>query len=177
VLSARGWEVDPDPWAVLFRPVTSADKEHHDPLTSTLETDDDIADRVAVQFAAFQHSTFTVTRWHQMASGPGYDKRFDLLRRDHSGAPVAGATGWLAQAGRVGILEPVGTHRDHVGAGHGKAVSLAVIAALARAGASGVNVQTPMSNAAALATYQACGLRVVDRVHAMVRRGSDTSTG
>jgi GNAT superfamily N-acetyltransferase len=175
VLSARGWEIDPDPWAVLFRPVSSADGGHHDPLTTTLETGDDVADRVAVQFAAFEHSTLTVPRWHQMAGGPGYDRRFDLLRRDESGVPVAGGTGWLPQTGRVGILEPVGTHRDHVGQGHGRAVSLAVIAALARAGASGVAVQTPLSNVAALATYQACGMRVVERLHAMVRRSSDTS--
>lgn len=137
LLSTRGWHIDPDPWAVLYRPLSTEDGEYDDPLTPTLATDADIADRVDVQFAAFEHSTFTVSRWHQMAAGPAYDRSLDLLRRDESGTPVAAATGWLAGPGLVGILEPVGTHRDHVGAGHGTAVSRAVFAALARAGAVG----------------------------------------
>ncbi len=36
------------------------------------------------------------------------------------------------------------------------------MAALASAGASGVRVLTPASNAAAVATYESCGLRQVD---------------
>jgi len=43
------------------------------------------------------------------------------------------------------------------------------MAALARAGASGVKVFTPASNAAALATYESCGMRHVDWATALVR--------
>lgn len=168
-LAGHGWEVSPDPWAVLFRPLSPSDGDYEDPMTRPLSSDQDIADRVAVQFAAFEHSTFTVYRWRQMATGPGYEADLDLLRRDGAGTPVAAATGWLAGADRVGILEPVGTHRDHVGAGHGKAVTLATIAALARAGASGVSVQTPLSNVSAVRAYQSCGMGIVEHLHPMTR--------
>jgi GNAT superfamily N-acetyltransferase len=168
LLSARGWELDPDPWALLYRSLSSVDGDDDDPLSRPLDGDQDIADRVAVQRSAFQGSTFTVERWHQMAGGPGYDASLDLLRRTPEGAPAAAATGWSAGDGRCGILEPVGTHPHHSGRGHGRAVSLAVIAALARRGASGVTVATPLSNDAAVRTYQSCGLRIVERTQAMM---------
>jgi GNAT superfamily N-acetyltransferase len=169
LLSASGWQLDPDPWVALYRPLTETDGEHVDAWSSTLESPHDVADRVAVQRSAFQGSTFTVDRWHQMAAGPGFDPAFELLRRDKDGRPVAAATGWSAGAGKCAILEPVGTHREHTGAGHGKAVSLAVIATLARGGASGVTVHTPASNAAAVRTYESCGLRQVELTQAMTR--------
>lgn len=169
LLSATGWKLDPNPWVALYRPLTEADGVYADPWSSTLESPDDVADRVAVQRSAFERSTFTVDRWHQMAAGPGFDPAFDLLRRDDDGRPVAAATGWSAGVGKSAILEPVGTHPEHVRAGHGKAVSLAVIAALARGGASGVTVYTPASNSAAVRTYEACGLRQVEITHAMTR--------
>lgn len=169
LLSARGWRLDPDPWAVLYKPLSAVDGEYADPLTGPLRHDKDIADRVEVQRSAFTGSTFTVPRWRQMASGPGYDPSLDLLRRDAAKVPVAAATGWSAGTGKSGILEPVGVQRDVAGRGHGKAVSMAVIAALARAGASGVTVHTPMSNPAAIRTYEGCGLRQVETTQAMYR--------
>lgn len=169
LLSANGWQLDPDPWVALYRPLTEADGAYVDARSSTLESAQDVTDRVAVQRSAFKGSTFTVDRWHQMAAGPGFDPAYEYLRRDDDGRPVAAATGWSAGRGKCAILEPVGTHPDHVGAGHGKAVSLAVIAALARGGASGVTVYTPASNAAAVRTYESCGLRQVEITHAMTR--------
>jgi GNAT superfamily N-acetyltransferase len=169
VLSSRGWTVDPDIWTVLYRPLTSADGAFDDPQSRPLADSRDIADRVAVQRSAFSGSTFTVQRWHQMAAGPGYDAAFDLLRRADDGTPAAAATGWSAGPGRCGILEPVGTSPDSAGHGHGRAVSRAVIAALARAGASGVAVHTPLSNATAVRAYESCGLRQVELTTDLVR--------
>jgi ribosomal protein S18 acetylase RimI-like enzyme len=162
VLSSRGWTVDTDVWTVLYRPLSRADAADDDPLSRPLADDRDIADRVEVQRSAFERSTFTVERWRQMAAGPTYDASLDLLRRADDGTPVAAATGWSAGPGKCGILEPVGTHPDSAGHGHGRAVSRAVIAALARAGASGVAVHTPLSNTAAVRAYEACGLRQVE---------------
>ena len=170
LLSAAGWVVDTDPWVILYRPLTAADGEYVDELATIVTSDRDVADRVEVQRAAFERSTFTVARWHQMAAGPTYDSKLDWLRRTHDGEPAAGATGWSAGPGKCGMLEPVGTHPDHRGAGHGLAVSRAAIAALARAGASGVTVHTPADNAAAVATYRACGLRPVEYTHGMARQ-------
>jgi ribosomal protein S18 acetylase RimI-like enzyme len=169
LLSGAGWQLDPDPWVALYRPLTVDDADVDDPLTTRLRNDEDVADRVAVQRAAFAGSTFTVTRWHQMAAGPGFDPAFEFLRRTVDGVPVAAATGWSAGPGKCAILEPVGAHPEHSGVGHGRAVSQAVIGALARSGASGVTVHTPASNSAAVRTYESCGLRQVDVTQAMMR--------
>jgi ribosomal protein S18 acetylase RimI-like enzyme len=166
-LIAHGWELDPDPWAAMYRPLAAVDAALGVALAESVATDGDVADRVDVQFSAFEHSTFTVQRWHQMAAGPGFRRDLDLLRRDADGVPVAGATAWTAGPGRVGILEPVGTHRDHVRQGHGRAVVLAAIGALARAGASGVSVQTPLSNDTAIHAYVRAGLQVVDHLRGL----------
>jgi ribosomal protein S18 acetylase RimI-like enzyme len=170
VLSSRGWTVDDDTWTVLYRALSPADADGDDPHSRPLADDHDIADRVEVQRSAFTGSTFTVERWHQMAAGPGYDPALDLLRRAADGTPVAAATGWSAGPGRCGILEPVAAHPDSAGHGHGRAVSRAVIAALARAGASGVAVHTPVSNTGAVRAYEACGLRQVELTTDLVRR-------
>jgi GNAT superfamily N-acetyltransferase len=170
-LSSRGWTVDPDPWTVLYRPLSRGDGVFDDPQSRPLADPRDIADRVAVQRSAFSASTFTVPRWHQMAAGPGYDAALDLLRRADDGSATAAATGWSAGPGRCGILEPVGTSPDQAGHGHARAVSRAVIAALARAGASGVAVHTPLSNATAVRAYEACGLRQVELTTDLVRPG------
>jgi GNAT superfamily N-acetyltransferase len=175
VLSSAGWVIDPDPWVILYRPLTGADGEYVDEQATTLTSDEDIADRVAVQRSAFEKSTFTVARWHQMAAGPTYDPGLEWLRRTRDGEPAAGATGWSAGPGKCGMLEPVGTHPDHRREGHGVAVSRAAIAALARAGASGVTVHTPADNAAAVAAYRACGLRPVEYTYSMVRPPTGTA--
>lgn len=172
MLSAAGWVIDPDEWVLFYRPLGAADAAHDDPLSRPTESDADIADRVRVQRSAFARSTFTVERWQQMAAGPGFDPALDFLRRDADGTPVAAATGWMAGPGKVAILEPVGADPAHAGQGHGKAVSHAVIAALAHAGASGVTVVTPASNVAAVRAYQSCGLRPVERMHALMRPAS-----
>jgi GNAT superfamily N-acetyltransferase len=169
-LSSRGWTMDPDTWTVLYRPLTASDAGDDDPQSHPLADDADIADRVDVQRSAFEGSTFTGQRWHQMAAGPGYDPTLDLLRRSDDGTPVAAATGWSAGPGRCGILEPVAAHPDFAGHGHGRAVSRAVIAALARAGASGVAVHTPLANAGAVRAYEACGMRQVELTTDLERR-------
>lgn len=169
LLVSRGWQVDPDAWVLLYRRLSGADGEFDDRFSAPLRSDTDVADRVWVQTRAFARSSFTTARWRQMAAGPGFDPAFEYLRRDLDGAPVAAATGWSAGPGKVAILEPVGTDREHTGHGHGRAVSSAVIAALARAGASGVSVSTPASNPAAVRTYESCGLRSVELLHALHR--------
>lgn len=169
LLSARGWSMDPDSWVALYRPLTPADSRSDDTFNAELTGDTDVRDRVAVQRAAFVGSSFTPQRWRQMASGPTFHPTLELLRRSTEGIAVAAATGWMAGPGRCGILEPVGTDPDHSGQGHGSAVSAAVIAAMARRGASGVTVITPCTNTAAVATYERCGLRQVEILHAMVR--------
>jgi GNAT superfamily N-acetyltransferase len=174
-LSARGWTLDPEPWVVLYRPLSASDADLGDPQVRPVQESHDVADRVAVQRAAFEGSTFTVEAWHRMSATAAYDPALDLLARDSDGTPVAAATAWSAGPGRSAILEPVGSHPEHRGGGHGRRVVLAALGALARAGASGVTVHTPADNRVAVAAYESCGLRRLHSTEAMVR-DAQTST-
>jgi ribosomal protein S18 acetylase RimI-like enzyme len=159
-LVRRGWSVDPDPWVLLYRDLIPGDHAH-DPTSRPLDGPADVEARVGLQRAAFT-STFTVPKWEQMTGGPSYDPRFEMVTWTPDGEPAAAATGWFAGPGRCAILEPVGTRPEHRGKGYGTRVNLAVMAALAEAGASGVRVKTPVSNAPAVAAYESCGLRQID---------------
>ena len=171
-LLAAGWSADPDPWVVLHKDLGPADAEHDDPGTRPVHGPSDVEERVAVQRSAFSPgSTFTPALWEQMAAGPTYEPRFEMVARTPDGVPAAAATGWFAGPGATAILEPVGTHHDHQRRGYGRRVNLAVMAALARAGASGIRVHTPASNQAAVRAYESCGLRQVDWTTAVTRGG------
>jgi ribosomal protein S18 acetylase RimI-like enzyme len=115
--------------------------------------------RVAVQCASFDASTFTVERWHAMAAGSPYADAQCLVAYDDQDTAVAAATVWSAGAGRPGLLEPVGVHREHRGHGYGTAISVAAAAALRGLGSSSAIVCTPSSNVGAVATYRSAGFQ------------------
>lgn len=168
-LLERGWSADPDPWVLLHKDLGAADAGWTDALTRVLDGDAEVEARTEVQRSAFAPgSTFHPDLWDRMATGPGYDPRFEMVTWTADGEAAAAATGWFAGTGRCAILEPVGTHAEHRRKGYGRRVNLGVMAALARAGANGVRVQTPASNTAAVATYEACGMRQVEWTTALV---------
>lgn len=166
VLAAEGWDLDDDPWPAFYRPLTVADASGTDADAVPVRSDDDLAGRVAVQRVMFAATQSDETSWQRMRASASYDPDLDILLRAE-GVPVAAATAWSAGPGRCGLLEPVGTHRDHRGAGYGRRALIAACAALARAGASGVAVFTPGSNAPAVALYRSCGFRTVGLVASM----------
>ena len=99
VLAARGWEGDPDAWVALQRDLTGVATELP-PGVAPVAGRSDVADRVAVQRAAFEKtSTFTAERWELMAASPAYDASLDLLVRDEAGTPVAAGTASSAGPG------------------------------------------------------------------------------
>ncbi len=173
LLLGRGWSAERDPWVLLLKELGPQDADREDPGTRRVAAPDDAAARLEVQRSAFSPgSTFSVDRWERMAACPAYDPRFDLVTWAPDGTPAAAATGWFAGPGRCAILEPVGTHADHRRKGFGRRVNLAVMAALAKAGAGAVRVHTPAANTAAVAAYEACGLRRVDLTTDLVPPGS-----
>lgn len=127
----------------------------------------DVTDRVAVQRAAFDNSTFTETRWAQMAGSTAYDPSLDLLARDEAGTPVAALTAWTAGEGRCALVEPMGTAAGHRREGHGRRLLEGAAAALARAGASGVAVWTSAGNETAVAAYRSAGFSAIGVTSAM----------
>jgi len=154
LLGFRGWLPD-EPWTPLHRDLTAAVEG----CSLRIETvgPSHVAERVAVQRAAFASSTFTVERWHAMAAGIAYQQARCLVGYDDAGVAVAAVTVWSAGPGRPGLLEPMGVHRDHRGAGNGVSITLAAAAALRDMGSSSAVVATPASNKAGVATYAAAG--------------------
>lgn len=165
-LRSHGW-VDGDPWASLTRDLSGPVGDSR--LRVEAVGPERVDDRVAVQRAAFDRSTFTAELWHQMARSAAYRQARCLVGYDGRGQAVAAATVWSAGPGRSGLLEPVGVHRDHRGLGYGTAISVAAAAALRDLGAASAMVATPSSNAAAVATYAAAGFRRLPDVADLVR--------
>ncbi|KRB47960.1 GNAT family N-acetyltransferase [Terrabacter sp. Root181] len=159
-LAADGWG-DGEAWTPLVRDLADPVEERGlrvevvgaDPAPERLR------DRVAVQRASFDTSTFTEQRWRAMASGPAYTDARCLVGYDDGGAAVATATVWAAGPGRPGLIEPLGAHRDHRGRGHGRAITLACAAALRDLGSSSALVCTPSANVVGVATYVSAGFR------------------
>jgi GNAT superfamily N-acetyltransferase len=127
--------------------------------------------RAGVQRAAFDGSTFTDERWHEMAAGSPYADARCLVAYDDRGTPVAAATVWSAGPGRPGLLEPMGVHREHTGHGYGTATSLAAAYALRELGCSSATVCTRSSNLGAIATYKSAGFHQLPEVPDLHRRG------
>ena len=115
------------------------------------------ADRVAVQRASFDNSTYTAQLWQTMSEGELFGSARDLVGYDDAGDAVAAITVWSAGVGRPGLIEPMGVHRDHRGHGFGTAITLAGAAALRELGCSSAIVCTQTSNVAGVATYRAAG--------------------
>ena len=171
VLAARGWDADPDAWVALQRDLTGVATALPAGVAPVAGRSD-VADRVAVQRAAFEKtSTFTAERWGLMAASPAYDASLDLLVRDEAGTPVAAGTAWSAGPGRCGMLEPVGTSAEHRRRGHATRLLNGLCAALAAAGASSAAVATPAANTEAVRAYNRAGFLTVGLTTAMRRPG------
>ena len=168
ILVGEGWTLDPDPWVALH-----ADLDRWQPRvelagTTLVEAAEVVGDRVAVQRAGFEGSTFTADAWARMAGGPAYRRELDLVLHA-DGDAVAVGTAWWAGPGATAILEPVATHHDHRGRGFGVRVVTALVARLRDLGASGVTVCTPLDFVGAVATYRAAGLHPVEQLCSLVR--------
>ncbi len=156
VLLEDGWHTD-EPWTPLRRNLTEPVK---DPGVRIEVIGPERAHvRTAVQRASFDKSTFTHERWHAMAAGLPYADARCLVAYDNQGNAVATVTVWSAGAGKPGLLEPMGVHREHRGQGYGKAITVAAAAALQEMGSSSAIVCTESSNVGAVATYESAGFQ------------------
>jgi len=154
LLHENGWVAD-EPWTPLRRDLTEAVEDCG--LRVEAVGPNHVQERVAVQRAAFDNSTFTVERWCTMAAAPPYRHARCLVAYDEHDDAVAAVTVWSGGPGRPGLLEPMGVHRDHRGHGYGTAITLAAAAALRDMGSSSAIVCTPSSNVGAVATYASSG--------------------
>ena len=156
LLHRNGWVAD-DPWTPLSRDL--AEPVEDCGLRVEIGDAHNAEDRVAVQRAAFDNSTFSLERWHALAAAPPYRRARCLVGYDRDDVAVAAATVWSAGEGRPGLIEPLGAHRNHRGRGHGRAITVAAASALQQMGSSSATVCTPSSNARGVAAYVSAGFR------------------
>lgn len=169
-LDAAGWLPD-EAWTPLTLDLT--DPVPHAGLRVVTVTPELAEERAAVQRASFDGSTFSIERWNAMAAGPAYRDARCLIGYDDRGDAVALTTVWSAGAGRPGLIEPLGVHRDHRGRGHGRAITLAAAEALRDLGSSSALVCTPSDNAGAVATYASAGFAPHPEVTDFRRPGAE----
>ena len=152
----HGWVRDSDePW---LRLVIAAGAVTVDGPTPDLDPLD-VADRVAVQRAGFEGSTFTQQRWHAMRESPAGHGCFEVLVRTPSGEAASTATGWLAGPGRCALVEPMATHHDHRGHGYGRQTLARLCSGLVRARRLRDRGGHPVHQ------HRGCGALQVRRVH------------
>lgn len=117
----------------------------------------DTSEFTAVHRSAWDNGSFTEQLWGAMSAGAPFAEASCLLGRDDAQVPVAGITVWTAGPGRPGLIESLGVHADHRGAGHGTAICVAAAELLREMGASIAWVCTPSDLGSAVATYRSAG--------------------
>ncbi len=166
IMLGDGWQLD-EPWTPLHRDLS-------DPVADILATGTGLrvetigTDRaeawLEVHWSAFKGTELgdadrerSSTRLLTMMAGPFAERGRSLAALDRGGRMVAVAGVWSAGRGRPGLIEPMGTHRDHRGQGYGAAVCEAAASALRRMGSSSAVVCAESSNVGAVATYTSAG--------------------
>ncbi|GAA1558013.1 MULTISPECIES: GNAT family N-acetyltransferase [Dermacoccus] len=166
VLRDRGW-TDGDGWACFTSDLSHPTPSHPvrkavvDGSAAEGVPDAVVHDIVRAHLAAWERSTLTVKKWHEMAVGPAFRHgRFIVLYADD--VPVATAAVWSAGPGRPGLIEPLGVDRDQRGRGYGREIVNACAAELRDMDASSMKVATPVTQWPAVPLYEATMRRLPD---------------
>ena len=115
----------------------------------TIDTDADVAARVACGIAAFPGSTMTVEKYAFCRSTPFYRPALDTIVRGPDGTVAAFALAWLDPLTGGVELEPVGVHPDHHRRGLGRAVCRAALRTAGSVGGSEALIGAERMNPAA----------------------------
>ena len=113
--------------------------------------------RVALHRAAFPTSRLNVAKYERLLTVPHYRLEDDLVVEAPDGSLAAFALGWYDPAGRVGELEPVGTHPEHQRQGLSRAIVTEAVRRLFQRGARLVQVYSDQAEAAPEALYRSVG--------------------
>lgn len=118
---------------------------------------DELERRVEVHRAAFAPSRMSLDKYRRLIEQPHYRFEHDLVVESATGEFAAFTMAWWDPVGRVGELEPVGTHPDHRRKGLAVAVNLGALRLFGGLGAAWAVVSSGASNAASEALYQSVG--------------------
>ncbi len=123
----------------------------------SMRGEEDLERRVEVHRRAFEPSQMSIDKYRRLQSMPHYRLEHDLVVEAVGGEFAALTMAWWDPVGRVGELEPVGTHPDHRRKGLGQAVNLAALNLFAKLGAEWALVFSGTANAASEALYRSVG--------------------
>lgn len=119
---------------------------------------EDAADLAAVHNGAFG-DIWTPAWYRYVMESPGYAPEHELVIQAPEGELVSFAVIRLDHRNRLGVFEPVGTHRDYQRRGFGRAIMLYGLQQMAAAGMEVASVAHFGDNTAARGLYQSCGFR------------------
>jgi predicted N-acetyltransferase YhbS len=140
---AHGLELDPSaPWMRQNQRSLEDVEEPRVPEGYTLRTVEpsDWSSRAAAHRSAFQPSRFRDDVYEFVRSTPDYRADLDCVAVAPDGTIAAFTLAWLDEVNRVGTLEPVGAHADHLRLGLGRAVNLFALQRLRDLGATTATV-------------------------------------
>ncbi|GAB4441476.1 MAG: GNAT family N-acetyltransferase [Chloroflexi bacterium OHK40] len=123
---------------------------------------DDAGGLAAARNSAFG-SDWTAERYRDaVMRRPGYRPDHELVVVAPDGQVAAFTVMWLDELNRVGLLEPVGTHRAFQRRGLARALLVAALGELHRRGMASATIAHDATNLPAVALYQSLGFRTRD---------------
>ena len=161
LLAALGWESDNELPYVLNRTeinpldVPALPEGYSFRSASGIEDADALAE---VHNASFE-GNWTPELYRQVIESPGYATERELVIQAPDGTFVAFTVIWYDRLNRIGLFEPVGTHKDHRRRGLGRAIVMYGMRQMAAAGMEFATVAHFGHNEAARGLYQACGFK------------------
>jgi GNAT superfamily N-acetyltransferase len=161
LLFSLGWEPDNDDPYVLNRTKIDSIEVPALPEGFSFRSAKGVEDAVAL--AEIHNASFSPTwtpelYWYVMES-PGYDPKRELVIQEPGGKFVAFAVTWHDHLNRMGLFEPVGTHKDYRRRGFGRAIILFGLQQMAAAGMKFASVAHFGNNKAARGLYHSCGFK------------------
>jgi mycothiol synthase len=161
LLAALGWEPDNELPYVLNRTEISTIVVPALPEGYSFRSANGIEEAAAlaeVHNAAFGVG-WTPELYRQVIESPGYAPERELVIQAPDGTFAAFTVTWYDHLNRIGLFEPVGTHKDHRRRGFGRAIMLYGMQQMAAAGMEVATVANFGDNEAARGLYQACGFK------------------
>ena len=168
-LESRGFVHDPEaPWIRLNARGLEQVPEPAVPngyRLATMSKARDVAARVAVHRAAFDPSRVTEESYARVMAEWPYRPDLDCVVVAPDGSFASYALGWIDEANRTGLLEPVGTHPYHRRRGLARAVCLLALRQLRATGATKALVGSRGDAAYPVPSllYEAMGFRELTR--------------
>ena len=161
LLAALGWEADNELPYVLNRTTINSIDVPALPdgyMFRSASGIDDAAALAEVHNASFG-PIWTPELYQQVMEAPGYAPERELVIQAPDGIFAAFTIIWYDHLNRIGLFEPVGTHKDHRRRGFGRAIVLYGMQQMATAGMEIATVAHFGDNEAARGLYQASGFK------------------